>query len=115
MAEVGVARSWPPPLAVAGYPGSHLGSFGHKFAGRTGTLDPSSVSYRSSWLSRHSRRPPAGYRGRMASYPARTPLGLFDNPVHVFSLDELAATCVSIPMNPIARSGVFDHRESEAA
>jgi hypothetical protein len=33
-----------------------------------------------------------GYRGRMASHPARTPLGLFDNPVRVFSLDELAAT-----------------------
>ena len=28
----------------------------------------------------------------MASHPARTPLGLFDNPVRVFSLDELAAT-----------------------
>ena len=64
----------------------------HKFAGRTGTLDPSSVRYRSSWPSRHSRRPPAGYRGRMASHPARTPLGLFDNPVRVFNLDELAET-----------------------
>ncbi len=28
----------------------------------------------------------------MASHPARTPLGLFDNPVRVFSLDELAET-----------------------
>jgi hypothetical protein len=28
----------------------------------------------------------------MASHPARTPLGLFDNPVRVVSLDELAAT-----------------------
>src|SRR5260370_6581471 len=66
--------------------------FGHKFAGRTGTLDPSSVSCRSSWLGRYSRRSPAGYRGRMTSRPARPPLGLFDNPVRVFSLDELAET-----------------------
>jgi hypothetical protein len=28
----------------------------------------------------------------MASHPARIPLGLFDNPVRVVSLDELAAT-----------------------
>ena len=28
----------------------------------------------------------------MASHPARSQLGLFDNPVRVFSLDELAAT-----------------------
>jgi len=34
----------------------------------------------------------AGYRGRVASHPARPQLGLFDNPVRVFSLDELAAT-----------------------
>jgi len=36
--------------------------------------------------------PPAGYLGRMASRPARPQLGLFDNPVRVFSLDELAET-----------------------
>ena len=29
--------------------------------------------------------------------------------------DESFAGQLSIPMNPIARSGVFDHRESEAA
>jgi len=36
--------------------------------------------------------PPAGYRGCVASHPARPQLGLFDNPVRVFSLDELAET-----------------------
>lgn len=36
--------------------------------------------------------PAAGYRGRMASRPARPQPGLFDNPVRVFSLDELAET-----------------------
>lgn len=50
--------------------GSHPGSFGHELAARTGTLDPSS---------------PRGYRGRPQ-------LGLFDNPGHVLSLDELAET-----------------------
>jgi hypothetical protein len=45
-----------------------------------------------SWLSRHSRRRSAGYPGRVASYPARPQLGLFDNPVRAFSLDELAET-----------------------
>jgi hypothetical protein len=32
------------------------------------------------------------YRGRMVSRPVRPPVGLFDNPVRVFSLDELAQT-----------------------
>ena len=32
------------------------------------------------------------YRGCMASRPVRPPVGLFDNPVRVFSLDELAQT-----------------------
>ncbi len=30
-------------------------------------------------------------------------------------MQDAATVLVSIPMNPIARSGVFDHRESEAA
>jgi hypothetical protein len=32
------------------------------------------------------------YRGCMGSRPVRPPVGLFDNPVRVFSLDELAQT-----------------------
>ena len=36
--------------------------------------------------------PPAGYRGRMPPRPARRQLGLFDNPVGDFTLDELAKT-----------------------
>lgn len=39
-----------------------------------------------------SRRPPADYGNRKPSYRARPQLGLFDNPVRVFSLDELAET-----------------------
>ena len=34
----------------------------------------------------------SGYLGRMPSRPARRQLGLFDNPVGVFSLEELAET-----------------------
>ena len=50
-------------------------------AGRAGAAHPDPA-----------RRPFARYRGRMASHPVRPQLGLFDNPVRVFSLDELAAT-----------------------
>jgi hypothetical protein len=39
-----------------------------------------------------SGRPAAGYRGGMPSRPVRPQLGLFDNPVRVFSLEELAET-----------------------
>jgi hypothetical protein len=39
-----------------------------------------------------SGRPAAGYRGGMPSRPVRRQLGLFDNPVRVFSLEELAET-----------------------
>jgi hypothetical protein len=52
-------------------------------------LNASAVSYRSSGrvATRAARR---GLPWRMASHPARPQLGLFDNPVRVFSLDELA-------------------------
>jgi hypothetical protein len=41
---------------------------------------------------RHGAARPAGYGNSMPSYRARPQLGLFDNPVRAFSLDELAET-----------------------
>jgi hypothetical protein len=41
---------------------------------------------------RHRAARSAGYGNGMPSYRARPQLGLFDNPVRVFSLDELAET-----------------------
>jgi hypothetical protein len=46
----------------------------------------------SAWAEFPPRRPPSDYRVPMASRSARPQLGLFDNPVRVFRLDELAET-----------------------
>src|ERR1700751_3632575 len=49
---------------------------------------------RSVGTGRRSR--PAGYRGCMPPLPARPPLGLFDNPVGDFTLEELTETVRSL-------------------